>query len=65
LRRFSFLEKAGNRWWPYLGALYIVQAIKRVQGMRLIGPAWDKKRAVVPSAMPVTNRMKKQRDRHG
>jgi hypothetical protein len=31
----------------------------------LIGPAWDKKRAVVPSAIPVTNRMKKQRDRHG
>lgn len=65
LRRFSFLEKAGNRWWPYLGALYIVQAIKRVQGMRLIGPAWDKKRSVVPSAMPVTNRMKKQRDQNG
>jgi len=65
LRRFSFLEKAGNRWWPYLGALYIVQAIKRVQGMRLIGPAWDKKRAVVPNAIPVTHRMKKQQDRHG
>jgi hypothetical protein len=65
LRRFSFLEKAGNRWWPYLGALYIVQAIKRVQGMRLIGPAWDKKRSVVPGAMPVTNRMKKQRDQDG
>lgn len=65
LQRFSFLEKAGNRWWPYLGALYIVQAIKRVHGMRLIGPAWDKKRAVVPSAMPVTNRMKKRRDHHG
>jgi SAM-dependent methyltransferase len=65
LRRFSFLEKAGNRWWPYLGALYIVQAIKRVQGMRLIGPAWDKKRAVVPNAIPVTHRMKKQQDQHG
>jgi SAM-dependent methyltransferase len=63
LQRFSFLEKAGNRWWPYLGALYIVQAIKRVQGMRLVGPAWEKRSARVQSVVPATNRMKnKQSD---
>ncbi len=65
LRRFAFLEKAGNRWWPYLGALYIVQAIKRVKGMRLIGPAWQKRPATNGSVVPAANRMKNRQDMHG
>jgi SAM-dependent methyltransferase len=56
LERFGFLEKAGNRWWPYLGALYIVQAIKRVEGMRLVGPALQKHNARVRHSVPVTQR---------
>lgn len=64
LDRFVFLEKAGNRWWPYLGALYIVQAIKRVKGMRLVGPAWQKQGSRVRQAVPVTQRMKNQNS-HG
>ena len=59
------MEKAGNRWWPYLGALYIVQAIKRVKGMRLVGPAWQKRSATVTGGVPVTHRMKETRDLHG
>lgn len=60
LQRFAFLEKAGDRWWPYLGALYIVQAIKRVKGMRLIGPAWQGKVGRVHVGVPATNKMKNQ-----
>lgn len=33
--------RAGERWWPVCGAGYLVRAVKRVQGMRLIGPAWQ------------------------
>nr|WP_154717449.1 methyltransferase domain-containing protein [Sterolibacterium denitrificans] len=40
LRRWRFIELAGNRWWPYGGATYIIQAIKRTHGMRLIPPGW-------------------------
>ena len=58
LDRFDFLEKAGNRWWPYLGALYIVQAIKRVEGMRLVGPVLQKQRARVRYVATVTQRTK-------
>jgi len=58
LNRFSFMEKAGDRWWPYLGAVYVVQAIKRVRGMRLIGPAWTKKPAKAAKGVPVTNKNK-------
>jgi SAM-dependent methyltransferase len=56
LNRFSPMESAGQRWWPYLGAVYIVHAIKRVKGMHLIGPAWNKKSAKAPQAVPATNR---------
>jgi len=57
LGRFAFMEKAGDRWWPYLGAVYIVQAIKRVKGMRLIGPVWNKKKSGAPQGVPATNKV--------
>ena len=60
LGRYAFMEKAGNRWWPYLGAVYMVQAIKRVKGMRLIGPAWKRRTASVPHAVPVANRTQRE-----
>ncbi|MFC3108033.1 class I SAM-dependent methyltransferase [Undibacterium arcticum] len=63
LDRFGFMEKAGERWWPYLGAVYMVQAIKRVKGMRLIGPAWNKNTALIPNGVPATN--KSHRNKHG
>ena len=40
LNRFAFMEKAGDRWWPIAGGVYIIQAVKRVQAMRLVTPAW-------------------------
>jgi SAM-dependent methyltransferase len=56
LSRYAFMERAGQRWWPYLGAVYMVHAIKRVKGMTLIGPAWKKTSATAPQAVPATNR---------
>jgi hypothetical protein len=38
------MEAAGDRWWPVCGAVYAVSAVRRVAGMRLIKPAWKKKR---------------------
>lgn len=61
LTRFAFMEKAGARWWPFLGAVYIVQAIKRVRGMRLIGPAWTRKTATASAGVAVTNRIQKHK----
>jgi SAM-dependent methyltransferase len=45
LQRFAFMEKAGARWWPVTGGVYVVRAKKRVHGMRLITPAWRQERA--------------------
>src|SRR5450830_1129453 len=56
LQRFHFLEEAGQKGWPYLGAVYMVHAIKRVKGGTIIGPAWNRKTAGAPKAVPATNR---------
>jgi SAM-dependent methyltransferase len=52
LRRFGFMESAGDRWWPFAGGVYFLHGIKRVQGMRIITPRWkdaqSKKKVLAP-----------------
>lgn len=55
LHRFAFMEKAGDRWWPYFGAIYIIQAIKRVQNMCLVGLIWNQKKINVSKGVPAAN----------
>lgn len=55
LSRFDFMEKAGARWWPIAGGVYVVRAVKRTAGMRLVTPAWKKERAQSPVLAPVTH----------
>ncbi|MEI7739795.1 MAG: methyltransferase domain-containing protein [Betaproteobacteria bacterium] len=42
LSRLNWMELAGKRWWPILGSAYILTAVKRVKGMRLLGASWKK-----------------------
>ncbi len=57
LDRMRFMERAGDRWWPICGAIYMVSAVKRVRGMRLVGPAWKLRRAPKPApAVAVSGR---------
>jgi len=42
LRRFACLESAGDRWWALGGGTYLLHAVKRRHGMRLIAPKWDR-----------------------
>lgn len=52
LQRNAWMDKAGARWWPIFGAVYFLVAVKRVRGVRLLGPAWRPRR--VRGAAPVT-----------
>jgi SAM-dependent methyltransferase len=58
LSRWSFMEKAGDRWWPVLGSVYMLTAIKRVRGMRVIGTVLKRKEerrvSLAPAAAPRT-----------
>ncbi len=61
LDRYSWMEPAGDRWWPVFGAVYFLVAVKRVRGMRLVGLVRSER--VKPATAPavVANR---HRERH-
>lgn len=54
LARFAFMEKAGARWWPIAGGVYVVRAVKRTVGMRMVMPAWRRERAKARVLTPAT-----------
>ena len=56
LARWAFMEKAGDRWWPICGAVYVVSAVKRVAGVRLVGPSWKRARKSVRRAAVAAGR---------
>jgi SAM-dependent methyltransferase len=55
-RRFGFMEPAGDRWWAVGGAVYMLQAIKRVRGMRLLTPAWQEQKDAREKALAAAKR---------
>jgi SAM-dependent methyltransferase len=55
LNRWAFMDKAGARWWPVLGAAYFIVAVKRVKAMRLVGPAWKDKAITSRRFKPAVN----------
>lgn len=56
LRRWRFMEHAGDRWWGFAGGVYVLRAVKRVHGMRLIGPKWRKQALGGRALRPMTNK---------
>jgi SAM-dependent methyltransferase len=58
MNRMNFMEHMGNRWWPIFGAVFLVSAIKRQKGMRLIGQIQPLRVPVVPNLSPAAERNK-------
>ena len=56
LGRSAFMEQAGERWWPIAGGVYVVRAVKRTIGMRLVMPSWRSQAKAAKSLSPVTQR---------
>ncbi len=56
LERWGCFDRAGSRWWPVLGAAYLLHGVKRVQGMRLITPHWRGRKAAAKRLSPVAQR---------
>jgi SAM-dependent methyltransferase len=56
LRRWSWMEQAGDRWWPILGNVYFLVAVKRVRGMRLLGPAWKARASMAAAPVSIANK---------
>ena len=59
MRRLAWLDDAGARWWPGLGAVYSLTAVKRRVGLRVIMPQWQS--AAAKAAQPVGPAAQKSR----
>jgi SAM-dependent methyltransferase len=62
LKRFSFMEAAGDRWWPIAGGVYFLQAVKRVRGLHLIMPKWKDQLAPKKELAPVPKKVRQPED---
>lgn len=56
IERMGWMDAVGPRVWPVLGAGYVMVAVKRVVGMRLLEPAWRGARAPKGAAVQVARR---------
>jgi hypothetical protein len=54
MQRLGWMERAGERWWPILGGVYLLMATKRVPGGRLL-PArpWRTVRSPAAATAPI------------
>lgn len=68
LARFAFMEAAGARWWPIMGGVYVIRAIKRTPRAIVVTPAWRRERArrraiaAVPQADGGTGRISERKE---
>jgi SAM-dependent methyltransferase len=61
LKRWHFMEAAGDRWWSFAGGVYLLRAVKRVHGMRLILPPWNPKKLQHKALTAITQKEIEQR----
>lgn len=55
MRKMSLMEKAGDRWWPVLGSVFMIAAIKRVSTPTLVGRIDMGKTKTAPQLSPATH----------
>lgn len=60
-RRWRFMEAAGDRWWSFAGGVYLLRAVKRVRGMRLIMPALRAAKPGAKALQPVIHKGSEKR----
>ena len=51
------MEAAGDRWWALAGGVYFLQAKKKVVGMHLIMPNWNRNSAAKKGLAPVPQKL--------
>ena len=55
-QRWSWLERLGANWWPILGGAYVIVAVKKVQGGRILGARWKSRRPSAKAAVSIAQR---------
>jgi SAM-dependent methyltransferase len=52
-QRWAWMDKLGANWWPILGAAYVIVAVKKVQGSRILGATWKRRRPQAKAAVTI------------
>lgn len=65
LDRYQWMDRAGDRWWPILGAAYSLVAVKRVRGMKLLGASWKNSQPLPAAPVPLANKTRRERAQEG
>lgn len=55
LQRWQWIEGWGERWWPVLGAVYVLTAVRRVPAVRLVGRVKKRRVRATPAPAVVVN----------
>ena len=56
------MDRWGANAWPFMGAAYVVQAVKRQHGLRLITPKWHDRKAQAKAAVSLSPTTRTQRN---
>jgi SAM-dependent methyltransferase len=56
LQRWSWMDRLGAQWWPILGGAYVLVAVKKVHGGRIVGATWKKRRPQAKAAVGIAQR---------
>jgi SAM-dependent methyltransferase len=48
LRQLSLLDSLGSRFWPIIGGVYAIRAVKRVSTLTPLRPSWKTRRKLLP-----------------
>ena len=60
LDRYAWMDRLGDRWWPVLGGVYFLLAVKRVRGMHLVGRVLREHRKTHAAPAVVANRRRQE-----
>jgi SAM-dependent methyltransferase len=55
LQGMTLLDKIGDRWWPFMGSVFILSAVKRIPGTKMIGLVKSSRKILSSSLKPVSH----------
>jgi len=58
-QRWAWMDKLGANWWPILGGAYVIVAVKKVHGGRILGATWKRARPRAKAAVTIAQSQSK------
>ena len=58
LHGMTFLDKVGDRWWPFMGSVFMLSAVKRIPGTKMVGLVKTSRKILPTSLKPASHTQK-------